>query len=360
MSFGQTPDTGTKDAATVAATQEEASLPFVSTFSTDGDVNGNRTFCQHLRDLVHPSAAGVGMAPDSPAMCDQVLNVVAGKDKAEFEMMTRPILAAKITVDSNLRVLITEPATRSVHILDFVNRKYSRIDGARGDRMSNPYSIAVDADNNIYVTDLDRGRIVVYNSSGKFLKYIGNLKGEGLFQTPRSIAIDRASGRIYLADTARDFILILNRDGSILSQLGKRGGGNNPNEFKEPTDVAIHEKEVFVLDRQNARIQVLDLDGNFRRQFRLKGTGSSDSSGMAFDSQGRIFVASVNWIEIFNREGQLLFRFGRFGAGQGQFKSPKGICTDSKDRVYVVDSGNRRIQVFQATDQLKSNTEAAR
>lgn len=349
MSFGQTNGAGTK----------EAPLNFVSMFSADQDVNGNRTPCQHVRDVIRPSATATGIAAERPAVCDKVLDILAGGRDAEAKI-PKPIVAAKVTIDSNLRVLISEPTTRTVHILDFTHRKYLHIDGARGDRMSFPFSIAVDADNNIYVTDLERGRIAVYSADGKFLKYIGNFKGEGLFENPRSIAIDRATGRIYLADTRRNFILVLDLNGKIIAQLGKRGGGNGPAEFNQPTDLAVYGNEVFVLDRQNFRIQVLDMEGHFRRQFHLGGAGGSDANGMAFDSQGRLFILALDWVEVFNREGKLLFRFGQSGDQPGEFQMPKAICTDSKDRVYVVDSGNSRIQVFQATDQPKSKTEAAR
>lgn len=350
VSFGQKGDAGTK---------EDAPVKFVNAFSADGDVNGNRTPCQHVRDLVLPSATPGGMAPERPASCDEVLNIVAGKRGADPDS-AKPIVAGKVAVDSNLRVLITEPTSRKVHILDFKHRKYLRIDGAKGDRMTTPYGIAVDAENNIYVTDLGRGRIAVYNPAGKFLKFIGDLKGEGLFQNPQAIAIDRATGRIYLADTSRDFILILDRDGKILSQLGKRGGGSSPAEFKQPTDIDIYEHEVYVLDRENARIQVLDLDGNFVRQFHLGGGGGDEARGIVFDSQGRLFVPSLNWVEAFNREGKLLFRFGKIGNQQGEFQRPSSISRDAKDRLYVVDSGNQRIQVFQAAGHPAIDTETAR
>ncbi len=351
MSFGQTHDAETKEAVPVQ---------FVNMFSADGDVNGNRTPCQHLRDTIRPSAAGTAITGERQSMCDQVLDVVAGKDAAAIARLRKPIAAAKLVVDSSQRVLITEPTTRTVHILDFVNRKFLRIDGARGDRMGVPYGIAVDADNSIYVTDLKRGRIAVYNANGKFMKYIGDSKGENLFENPRSIAIDRATGRIYVADSKRNFIVILDHDGKILAQIGKRGGGNGPAEFKDPVEVAVYENEVFVLDQQNVRIQVLDLDGHFRRQFHLRGGAASDANGMAFDSQGRLFILALNWIEVFSREGQLLFRFGRNGDQPGEFQSPKGVCADSRNRVYIADTGNLRIQVFQVTDQPASKTEAAR
>ncbi len=350
-SFAQTPDAGMK---------EHAPIHFVSMFSADIDVNGSRrTPCQHFRDVLHPSETGPGLTAERSTKCDQALNIVAGNANPSDADNTKPIMGAKFVVDNRLRVLITEPTTQRVHILDFANRKYSHIDVTRGDRMSFPYAIAVDAENSIYITDLKRGRIAIYTAEGKFIKYIGDFKGEGLFENPRSIAIDRASGRIYLADTTRNFILILDHDGKTLAQIGKRGGGNGPAQFNEPTEIAVYENEVFVLDRQNARIQVLNPDGNFRRQFKLAGAGARDANGMAFDSQGRLFVPGLNWVEVFNRQGQLLFRFGQSGDQPGEFQMPQDVCADSKDRLYVMDSGNRRIQVFQLKNQ-PTKTEAAR
>ena len=350
-SFAQTRD---------AEPKEGAPVQFVGMFSADGDVNGNRTPCQHLRDVIRPSAVGTGITGEPKSACDEVLDFVAGKNEAALARMRKPIVAVKVVVDSNQRVLITEPTERTVHILDFPNRKYSQIDGTRGDRMGLPYSIAVDADNNIYVTDLKHGRIAVYNADGKFIRYMGEFKGENLFENPRSIAIDRATGRIYVADSKRNYVVILNHDGKILAQIGRRGGGNGLAEFKNPIEIAVYKNEVFVLDQENVRVQVLDLDGNFRRQFHLRGGSANDANGMAFDSQGRLFIAALNWVEVFSPEGQLLFRFGRNGDQPGEFQTPKGICTDSRDRVYVTDTGNRRVQVFQVTDQPSSKAEAAR
>lgn len=352
IAFGQAEGAGTKG---------DTPVQFLSMFSSDADVNGIRTPCQHLRDMVDHSGAATVASGERRAVCDQVLDILAGKaDPTPADALT-PILAEKMTVDSNMRVLITEPNKRIIHILDFPNRRYSRIDTAKGDRMSFPYAIAADAENNIYVTDLARGRIAVYNADGKFKKFIGRFKkNENLFERPQSIAIDRMTGRIYLADTARNFIIILDLNGKTLAEVGKRGGGSGPGEFLLPVEVAVYENEVFVLDKRNYRIQVLDLEGHFRRQFKLGSSGVGDATGMAFDTQGRLYVPSLNWVEVFDREGKWLFRFGQGGDQPGEFAATKGLCTDSKDRVYVMDSGNRRIQVFQVTDQSTSKTEATR
>jgi hypothetical protein len=52
-------------------------------------------------------------------------------------------------------------------------------------------------------------------------------------------------------------------------------------------------------------------------------------------------------VQVFNRQGQLLYYFGAEGTHAGEFQLPAGLFIDRDDHVYVVDSFNRRIQQFQ-------------
>jgi hypothetical protein len=51
-------------------------------------------------------------------------------------------------------------------------------------------------------------------------------------------------------------------------------------------------------------------------------------------------------VQVFDRQGQLLYNFGQRGTELGEFQLPAGIFIDHNDRVLVVDSYNRRVQVF--------------
>jgi hypothetical protein len=51
-------------------------------------------------------------------------------------------------------------------------------------------------------------------------------------------------------------------------------------------------------------------------------------------------------VQVFNREGDLLYYFGNRGTGAGEFQLPAGLFIDHNDRIFVVDSFNRRVQVF--------------
>jgi hypothetical protein len=65
-------------------------------------------------------------------------------------------------------------------------------------------------------------------------------------------------------------------------------------------------------------------------------------------------------VQVFNREGQLLYYFGQQGTGFGDFLMPAGIFIDGKDRVFVVDSYNRAVKVFQYVPLAKSAQESGR
>jgi hypothetical protein len=51
-------------------------------------------------------------------------------------------------------------------------------------------------------------------------------------------------------------------------------------------------------------------------------------------------------VQVFDREGRLLYFFGKRGVRLGEFQLPSGLFIDHDDRVFVVDSFNRRVQVF--------------
>jgi len=281
----------------------------------------------------------------SLSRCETVVDVVAGsREFGPDDMLSWPY---KLATDSKDRVIVADQARYpAIHIFDFVRRKHSRIAGGPGERLQSPSGLAVDAHDQLYITDAQLGVILVYDSNGKFRRYIGNRKGERLFEQPAGIAIDPASGHIYVADPPRNLVVMLDADGNILAKLGTKTGGSGPGDFAAPTDVVVRGQELFVLDSQNYRIQVFDLSGNIRASIHPESMGPS--LGFSVDSRGRIYLdGPLDTVQVFQRDGRLLFRFGYTGTTQGQFKGPSAIWTDWSDRIYVADRGNRRVQSFQ-------------
>jgi DNA-binding beta-propeller fold protein YncE len=278
---------------------------------------------------------------------NRLVDVVAGEP--EFKFLVRPY---SIATDSKGRIIVTDPGAGGVHIFDFGQQKYKFLERREKskDAMLAPQCVAVDAEDNIYVTDSETGKIFVFNSSGKYERAIGSLKGgEGYFKRPTGIAVDSARQRIYVTDTLRDKIYMMDMQGSILQTIGQRGEGDL--EFNFPTELKLDGQDLIAVDAMNFRVQVLGRDGAFRYAIGKLGDSSGDMfrpKGIGVDSEGDLYVVDGLWgvVQVFNREGQLLYYFGRRGTGAGEFQLPVGLFIDHEDRIFIVDSYNRRIQVF--------------
>ena len=277
----------------------------------------------------------------------KVLDVVVGAP--DYRQLVRPYSIAR---DSRGRVIVTDPGAAGVHIFDFTEKKYkflSRWDRDK-DPMLTPQCVAVDAQDNIYVTDSVSGKIFVFDSNGKFRHALGSIKGgEGYFKRPTGIAVDSAADRIYVTDTLRNKVFFLDLKGSVLGFFGKRGTG--PGEFNLPTEVLLQGDNVAVVDAMNFRVQFFDRTGTYRFSIGTLGDSLGQvfrPKGVAFDSEGHLYVAEgmANMVQVFNLEGQLLYYFGQHGSGAGEFQLPAGLFIDHEDRIFVVDSYNRRIQMF--------------
>jgi len=179
---------------------------------------------------------------------NRLVDFVAGEP--DFRNLVRPY---SIAVDSHGRIIVTDPGAGGVHIFDFAQQKYKFVERRdKGkDPMLGPQCVAVDARDNIYVTDSETGKIFVFNSSGKYERVIGSIKGgEGYFKRPTGIAVDSAAQRIYVTDTLRDQIFMMDMQGSILHTIGKRGDGDA--EFNFPTELRLDGQDLVAVDTMNS------------------------------------------------------------------------------------------------------------
>jgi DNA-binding beta-propeller fold protein YncE len=283
-----------------------------------------------------------------PRFWTRVINVVAGEP--EYRMVVRPY---SIAVDSQERAIVTDPGAAGVHIFDLAHHKYKFIQRREKekDAMLAPQCVALDAQDNIYVTDSESGKIFVFDPSGKYRRTIGSLKGgEGYFKRPTGIAVDSAAQRIYVTDTLRDQIFVLDMQGRVLQTIGKHGNGSG--EFYYPTELHLDHNDLLVVDAMNFRVQWFGREGNAAERM-MGQIGDSPGQmfrpkGVAVDSEDHLYIVDglSGMVQVFDRQGRLLYFFGKKGIGLGEFQLPTGLFIDHDDRVFVVDSFNRRVQVF--------------
>jgi DNA-binding beta-propeller fold protein YncE len=293
---------------------------------------------------------------------DNIVTLVYGRER----ILLRP---HHVTVDSRGRILIVDPDIRAVHVLG--GDQPFRIDGGPHRRLHLPNGIAVDAADNIYIADAERGLVLVYDPDGKFLRYIGKHGDEGLFYYPTALAIDRDAGRLFLLDTPRHLLFVLDLEGNILKRvgrprphaIGKVKDEAIPMDLDYPTEMVIGNNELVVVDSGNSRIHVMDLHCKPVAEFRIPaipGPPSIDAVGLGVDLAGNIYVSTTqdSRIRIYSRDGSLLGSFGQSGAEIGQFSSPAGLWIDGNSRLYVADTNNSRVQVFQLSADFAAQTNA--
>jgi len=186
------------------------------------------------------------------------------------------------------------------------------------------------------------------------------------------------TGRIYVADSKNNRIVVFNNEGRYLRQFGEFGiakpsAGSKatwkPGRLNYPTGVATDSNgDVYVADFNNDSISVFTADGAFLRRFpdpnRPTGLGSSGAGGTGIAvtsvavSGGKVYAADAYQIFVFDTSGKLLKRLGRPGLGPNGLDHPNGIAVDSKGRIFVSDSNHNRITAFSPDGQVLWNTGA--
>ena len=179
---------------------------------------------------------------------------------------------------------------------------------------------------------------------------------------PRAIAAG-LNDDLYVADSRNHRILHIASDGSLLHEWGTfadQATGDAPiGTFNEPWGVTVGpDGSVYVSDTWNHRVQKFTADGKPIKMWGQYGqplpeVPESKSSfwgprGIAVDSRGRVFVADTGnkRIVVFDEDGNYITEFGTGGFDPGQFDEPVGVAIANDGTVFVADTWNQRIQSF--------------
>lgn len=180
---------------------------------------------------------------------------------------------------------------------------------------------------------------------------------------PRAIAAGH-NNDLYVADSRNHRILHIATDGSLLQEWGSFGeqltnGNVGIGFFNEPWGVAVGpDGSVYVTDTWNHRVQKFTEDGQPVKMWGQYGQPLPDDPatkdsfwgprGIAVDSQGRVYIADTGnkRIVVFDSDGNYISEFGSAGFDPGQFDEPVGVAVSNDGTVYVTDTWNQRIQSF--------------
>jgi len=228
--------------------------------------------------------------------------------------------------------------------------------GARGaglGQFTKPRSLALDAQDNLYVTDMT-GRVQKFSPSGAFL--LSWQMPQTDLGKPKGMCRD-ASGNIVVIEPHYSRVNHLSPEGNLLLRWGQHGTNDGTLAFPRAAGVN-RDGQIFVSEYGLLeRVQRFQLNAGeppkFMNSFGSPGARPGQFNrpeGLCVDPSGLVHVAdSCNHrVQVFTAEGKLVSTYGRAGKGAGELSYPYDVCVDASGLRFVCEFGSSRIQVFDA------------
>ena len=182
--------------------------------------------------------------------------------------------------------------------------------------------------------------------------YLGRA-AQARLRMPLGITVD-GKDRVWVADSVGQHVYAFDAEGNVLMGLGKQ------DEMLNPTSVAVDDARhrVYVVDSKQHLVLVYNTEtGQFLSKFGERGTEKGQfnfPTNSAVNREGRIYVTdTMNCrVQVFDADYKFIDTFGRQGNKLGQFMKPKGLAFDAHQNLYVVDADFDNFQVFDTQHRL--------
>lgn len=212
-----------------------------------------------------------------------------------------------------------------------------------------PQCIAADGDGLIYIADPSIGVVHKYSLAGKKVQYIIHA-GEKRLATPVGVALD-SNNDLYITDSQLAAIFKYAPNGDFLRELDGNG------KLQRPAGIAIRSNgDKLVADLLANKVFIFDRNDVYKGE--LTGTDFTESFNrptyIAVDRQDYVYVTdTMNFtVRIFDANNKYVRSEGQIGDVPGSFARPKGVAVDSDRNIYVIDSILANFQIFDQKEQL--------
>ena len=208
-----------------------------------------------------------------------------------------------------------------------------------GTNLGEASGVALNSKGHIFLFQRVKPMLSEYDESGTYLRSIG----EGLFNHPHGLRIDDEDN-IWTTDDGKHLVLKLSPSGHVLMVLGRKDTKAEGDwVFNAPADVAFgKDGDIYVADGYgNSRVMKFDREGNFLKAWGKYGTGPGEFNlphSIAIDRSGNVYVADREnrRIQIFDADGNYLREWDHVGY-------PYGLCFTEDGHLWMVDGGYDRV-----------------
>ena len=223
-----------------------------------------------------------------------------------------------------------------------------------GEGVVKPYGVAARR-GRIYVADTVAGTVKVFDIPGQRFASIGDEQ----LRKPLGLDVDDA-GRLYVVDATARVVRVYDAEGKPLRVFG------GIQLFARPTGIGVDAKgeRAYVVDTggvsntEEHRVRVFDArTGEHLFDFGKRGSNPGEFNlprDAAVAPDGKVYVVDTGnfRVQAFDRDGRFLFAFGAAGRYPGEFARPREIAIDPQGNVYVSDAAFGNFQIFDASGQL--------
>lgn len=252
---------------------------------------------------------------------NKLLSFLTGQQK-EPKFFTKPYGLAL-----HAGKIFTCDTVGGLEVLDLEERTFEYWVPTGAGTLIKPIDVEIDNQGNRYIADVERGQVVIFDASGKYLGAIGSKET----MKPTGVAV--GGGRIYATNLNRHCIDVFDlATRKPLFSIPRDDKDQDARMFA-PTNIALDSNlRLHVSDTAGFHIKIFDADGKLEKRFGEVGTGYGQMvrpKGIAVDRAGRVYNvdAATELVQIFNEENKLLLFFGKED-GAVPLVLPAGICID--------------------------------
>ena len=253
-----------------------------------------------------------------------------------------------MAVNARDEIAVTDGVNKRVQIFNS-DRKYLRSFGGWGHKLGElnfPKGITFHNNGNIFVAESEANRIQIFSGEGEYAGMFGEEGSlDSQLSNPCGLSVD-SDGNIIVADAGNKLIKIFSPDGKFLMKIGGQGS------FTYPIHCVQCDRYLIVSDHAEHCIKVLDRNGNFQYKFGKQGGGDGEFNNpycMSVNKSGQLMVCDTgnNRIQVFELDGKFVGKFGTKGSNLGELHSPRSVAVLRNGRIVVCDRGNEPLHLFE-------------
>lgn len=231
--------------------------------------------------------------------------------------------------------LVVAEFNGGIAILDKDRKIVRRIDRhGSGYDLEEPWGVAIDNEDNIYVTDQDNRKIYKFNKQLELVTH-------SMVQQEKCFGIAIIGERVIVIEKWCERLEVFTRDLDFMKMI-------ETTRIQGCSLAFDGDSKLYICDAVSHRIHVLSDQGKCLDSIGDKpGLGLQTPHFVCIDGN-LVYVTEYkgHCVSVFTTSGKFLTSFGSAGSGRGQFDHPYGIAFDRNGFLYVSDRLNNRLQIF--------------